>query len=133
MVISRTFTGRDYVRAQPARTRVAGIFASVLEQVDVIATPTTGITAPAIHPGALSHGESNLTVLGAIMRYAFPANLIGLPGISFPAGYDAGGLPIGIQFMGRPWCEHTLLRLAHAGEQHTVRVEPKVHFPLLAP
>jgi Asp-tRNA(Asn)/Glu-tRNA(Gln) amidotransferase A subunit family amidase len=133
MVISRTFTGRDYVRAQQARTRVAGIFASVLEQVDVIATPTTGITAPAIHPGALSHGESNLTVLGAIMRYAFPANLIGLPGISFPAGYDAGGLPIGIQFMGRPWCEHTLLRLAHAGEQHTVRVEPKVHFPLLAP
>jgi len=131
LAISRTFTSRDYVRAQQARTRVAGIFASVLEQVDVIATPSTGITAPAIHPGALSHGESNLTLLGAIMRYAFPANLIGLPGISFPAGYDSGGLPIGIQFMGRPWCEHTLLRLAHAGEKHTVRSAPKVYFPLL--
>jgi Asp-tRNA(Asn)/Glu-tRNA(Gln) amidotransferase A subunit family amidase len=131
MVIARSFTGRDYVRAQQARTRVAGIFSSVLEQVDVIATPTTGITAPAIHPGALSHGESNLTVLGAIMRYAFPANLIGLPAISFPAGYDAAGLPIGIQFMGQPWCEHSLLRLAHAAEQHVVRAAPKVHFPLL--
>ena len=131
MVIARSFTGRDYVRAQQARTRVAAIFSSVLEQVDVIGTPTTGITAPAIHPGALSHGESNLTVLGAIMRYAFPANLIGLPAISFPAGYDTAGMPIGIQFMGRPWCEHNLLRLAHAGERHVLRVPPKVHFPLL--
>ena len=131
MVIARSFTGRDYVRAQQARTRVAGIFSSVLEQVDVIATPTTGVTAPAIHPGALSHGESNLTVLGAIMRYAFPANLIGLPAISFPAGYDSAGMPIGIQIMGKPWHEHSLLRLAHAGEKHVVRATPKIHFPLL--
>ena len=132
MVISRSFTGRDYVRAQQARTRVAAIFAAVLEQVDVIATPTTGITAPAIHPGALSHGESNLTVLGAIMRYAFPANLIGLPAISFPAGYDANTMPIGMQIMGRPWAEHTLLRLANAAESQLVRTGPQVHFPLLS-
>jgi len=131
MAISRTFTGRDYVRAQQARTRVSAIFARVLEGVDVIATPTTGITAPAIHPGALSHSESNLTALGAIMRFAFPANLTGLPAITFPAGYDEGGMPIGIQFMGRPWAEHTLLRLAHAGEQHVLRAMPQVHFPLL--
>jgi len=131
MAISRTFTSRDYVRAQQARTRVSGIFAQVLAGVDAIVTPTTGITAPAIHPGALSHGESNLCVLGAIMRFAPVPNLCGLPAISFPAGYDEGGMPIGIQFMGRPWGEHTLLRLAHAGEQHVVRAPPKVHFPLL--
>lgn len=131
MAISRTFTSRDYVRAQQARTRVSAIFAQVLTVVDAIATPTTAITAPAIHPGALSHGESNLTVLGAIMRFAPVANLCGLPAITFPSGYDEGGMPIGIQLMGRPWGEHTLLRLAHAGERHVVRASPQVHFPLL--
>ncbi len=131
MAISRTFTGRDYVRAQQARTRVSGIFARVLEGVDVIASPTAGITAPAIHPGALSHGESNLTILGAIMRFAFPANLTGLPAISIPAGYDNAGMPIGIQFLGRAWAEHTLLRLAHAAEQGVLRAKPQVHFSLL--
>ena len=51
------------------------------------------------------------------MRYAFPANLTGLPAISFPVGYDPAGLPIGMQAMGRHWEEATLLRIARAAEQ----------------
>ncbi len=131
LALARTFTAIDYVRAQQARTRFSAILSGVLSEVDVIASPSTGITAPAIHPGALSHGESNLPVLGELMRFAFPANLSGLPAISFPCGYNAQGLPIGIQFMAAAWQEHLLLRLAHAGEAATLRAAPRVHFPLL--
>ena len=44
------------------------------------------------------------------------ANLLGLPAISVPVGHDASGLPIGLQFIGRPWTEATLLRLGAAVE-----------------
>ncbi len=65
------------------------------------------------------------------MRFVFPANLTGLPAISFPAGYDPQGLPVGFQAIGRPWAEHVLLRLAHAAEQVVERRAPQVHFQVL--
>ena len=73
-------------------------------------------------------GESNLTVLSAIMRFAFPANLNGMPAISVPVGYDNSGLPIGMQFMGRPWEEHLLLRVAERVESLVERQRPRVWF-----
>jgi Asp-tRNA(Asn)/Glu-tRNA(Gln) amidotransferase A subunit family amidase len=89
----------------------------VLEQVDVIATPTTAVTAPAIPADALADGESDLTTLTELMRYAVAANFTGLPAISLPAGYDAAGLPVGLQLLGPAWSEALLLRLAHAADQ----------------
>ena len=44
------------------------------------------------------------------------ANLVGLPAISVPVGHDPSGLPIGLQFIGRPWAEATLLRMASVME-----------------
>jgi Asp-tRNA(Asn)/Glu-tRNA(Gln) amidotransferase A subunit family amidase len=66
-----------------------------------------------------------------LMRYMFPANLTGLPAISFPAGFDAAGLPVGMQAIGRAWDEELLLRLALAAEGGLERGAPQVHFPLL--
>ena len=65
------------------------------------------------------------------MRFATPANFAGLPAISFPAGYDSNGLPIGFQAIGRPWTEHVLLRIAHVAEGLMERKAPKVFFDLL--
>ncbi len=65
------------------------------------------------------------------MRFATPANLTGLPAISFPAGYTPRGLPVGMQAIGRAWDEVTLLRLALGAENLVERQLPKVHFRLL--
>jgi len=94
-------------------------------------TPTTALVAPPIPPDALPDGESDLSTLMEIMRFATPANLTGLPAISFPAGYDSAGLPIGLQAIGRAWHEATLLRLALAAERIVERAAPQVHYRLL--
>ena len=132
LCLARSFTSRDYVHAQRMRTCARANFANALRQVDVIATPGTALAAPLIPPDALPDGESDLTTLTEIMRYAFPANLTGLPAIAFPAGYTPAGLPVGFQLMGRPWAEHTLLRLAHLAEQVVARRKPQIFFDLLA-
>jgi aspartyl-tRNA(Asn)/glutamyl-tRNA(Gln) amidotransferase subunit A len=49
--------------------------------------------------------------------YTVPVNLAGLPGISVPSGWTEKGLPIGMQLVGRPFDEATLLRLARAAER----------------
>jgi Asp-tRNA(Asn)/Glu-tRNA(Gln) amidotransferase A subunit family amidase len=131
LVIARMMTGRDYIRAQRVRTRTIAHFARALEQVDAIVTPGTALAAPAIPATALPHGDSDLSTLVEIMRFVTPANLTGLPAISFPAGYDEDGLPIGFQAIGRAWEEPTLLRLARAAEQVVERRKPEVHFSML--
>ena len=132
LALARAFTARDYIQAQRVRTRMIANFDRVLEQVDVIITPTTGLPAPPIPQAALPDGESDLTTLTEIMRFTTPANLTGLPAISFLAGYNDAGLPIGMQAMGRAWQESTLLRLALAAEQIVERQAPQMHYEILA-
>ncbi len=131
LALARAFTACDYIQAQRVRTRTMAAFDHVLEQVDAILTPTTGLTAPPIPKAALPDGESDLTTLVEIMRFVTPANLTGLPAISFPAGYSPAGLPVGMQAIGRAWQEPTLLRLALAAEQVVERKAPKVHYSIL--
>ncbi len=129
--LASRLTAADYVHAQRLRVRLCRYFYEVLELVDAIVTPTAGRTAPEIPGKALKTGESNLTVLEQIMRFAPAANLTGLPAVSMPAGYSAEGLPIGFQAVGRLWEEHKLLRLAAVAETVVARREPKVSFRLL--
>lgn len=131
LTLARAFTSMDYVKAQRVRTRLIAHFRKAFETVDVIVTPTTGLAAPAIPASALPAGDSDLSTLTEIMRFATPANLTGLPAISFPAGYTPRGLPVGMQAIGRAWDEVTLLRLALAAENLVERQLPKVHFRLL--
>lgn len=132
LALARAFTTRDYIQAQRVRAQLMNSFDRALEQVDAIITPTTGLTAPVIPQAALPDGESDLTTLVEIMRFTTQANFTGLPAISFPAGYDEAGLPIGMQAVGRAWQESTLLRLALAAEQIVERRAPQVHYELLA-
>ncbi|MBW2454710.1 MAG: amidase [Deltaproteobacteria bacterium] len=132
LALGRRLQAYDYVQAQRHRARMWRNFARVLSDVDVIVTPTTGRTAPELPEDALRTGESNLEVLGEIMRFAAAANLTGLPAISVPVGYDEGARPIGLQLMGRAWQEHLLLRLAAVVERGTPRREPEVCYRYLA-
>jgi Asp-tRNA(Asn)/Glu-tRNA(Gln) amidotransferase A subunit family amidase len=132
IALARTLTGRDYLQAQRARTETIGHFRRVLEQVDVVVTPTTARAAPAIRADALAHGESDLVTLSQLMRFIVAPNFTGLPAISFPAGYNAAGLPVGMQAMGRWWQEQQLLQLAQAAEPAVESRTPQVFYQPLA-
>ncbi|XP_027774463.1 fatty acid amide hydrolase-like isoform X1 [Solanum pennellii] len=119
----RSFTAADYVAAQRLRRRLMYFHMEIFKKVDIIVTPTTGMTAPRIPPTALKVGETDLQVSGNLMRFIITANLLGLPAVTVPVGYDKQGLPIGMQLIGRPWCEASILRLAAAIEETCA--EPK--------
>ena len=130
--IGGEFAGPDYVKAQRIRRWACAQFDRHFSEVDVILTPSTGVTAGLINEKALELGESNLPLLDNIMRFAPIANITGHPAIAFPAGYDHQDLPISAQLMGRPWDEARLLDLAHASEAWVPRKAPKRHYRLLA-
>jgi Asp-tRNA(Asn)/Glu-tRNA(Gln) amidotransferase A subunit family amidase len=131
LAMARSLSSRDYIQAQRIRTRTIAHFERALARVDAIVTPATGCTAPRIRADALPGGESDLTTTLEIMRFSTPPNLTGHPAISIPAGYDAGGLPVGLQAIGRYWHEHTLLRLAHAAERAVKRRVPRISYRLI--
>ena len=132
LALANTLRPNDYVHAQRLRRRIHANFTEVLKEVDVIATPTTAITAPSLRPDALASGESDFTTLDLLSRFVTAANLTGHPAISFPAGYDGQGLPIGLQLIGRRWREDVLLRAAAAAEMIVDRRRPRVWFDLFA-
>lgn len=102
-----------YVKAQKVRTLIKRDFDQAFERVDVIAAPTS----PTV---AFRLGERTADPLQMYLSDVFtiPANMAGLPAIAVPCGF-AHGLPVSLQFMGRPFDEPTLLRVAHAYEQAT--------------
>jgi Asp-tRNA(Asn)/Glu-tRNA(Gln) amidotransferase A subunit family amidase len=131
LALAQRFTAADYLAAQRIRTRVTGHMRQLFGTCDLLITPTTGIAAPAIHADALADGESNITTVGQIMRFAPLANLTGYPAVSVPAGYDGDGLPVGLQAMGPPWSERRLLALALATEALVERRPPaRLHAPI---
>ena len=80
----------------------------------------------------VSSGGTAKAVADAGVPVTDLAELTGLPAITFPAGYDRHGMPIGCQAMGHPWQERLLLRLAHAAAQFTPRQKPLVSYDLLS-
>jgi aspartyl-tRNA(Asn)/glutamyl-tRNA(Gln) amidotransferase subunit A len=64
-------------------------------------------------------GGRQFSMREALLRLMRPFNLTGLPALSLPCGFTAGGLPIGLQIAGQPFDEATVLRLGHAYEQQT--------------
>lgn len=131
LALGQRLKATDYVHALRLRARICGHFARALSEVDLIATPATACTAGRIRPDALKTGDSNLPLLERIMRFAQVANLTGLPAISFPAGYDSQGLPIGFQAMGRPFAEDLLLAVARLAEAQVTRKKPVMHHSYL--
>lgn len=126
--LGNEMSSRDYIQAQRMRTRGIQNFSKVFEEVDVILTPTTALTGPVVPPAALAKGWSDLSSDTEMMRFVFPGNLLGLPAISFPVGYDQDGMPIGMQAIGNYWSEALLLRVAYNAELKFTRSLPKNYF-----
>ncbi|MFZ4735912.1 MAG: Asp-tRNA(Asn)/Glu-tRNA(Gln) amidotransferase subunit GatA [Bradymonadia bacterium] len=103
-----------YRKAGQVRTLILQDFERAFEQVDVIATPTSPSTAFRL-------GERLEDPLQMYLAdiFTISCNLAGLPGLSIPCGFGAGGLPIGLQLLGRAFDEATLLRVGAAYEDST--------------
>ncbi len=101
-----------YLKAQKVRTRIAEDFKEAYKSVDTILTPT----APS---AAFAFGEKGDDPLEMYLNDVFtvPASLAGLPGISIPAGLSTDGLPLGLQLLGRPFDEETVIRTAGVLEE----------------
>ena len=69
-------------------------------------------------PGIQSK-EHALSGLAGRISFTGPFNLAGTPAISVPCGFSAAGMPMGLQIVGRPFAEETVLKVAHAYEQNT--------------
>ena len=108
-----------YGRAQKVRTLVRRDFDRAFTRVDLLLAPTT----PNV---AFKHGEKE-DPLAMYLNDALtiPANLAGLPGLSVRCGFTGAGLPIGLQLIGKPFDEATLLRVADAYERATGWLERK--------
>jgi aspartyl-tRNA(Asn)/glutamyl-tRNA(Gln) amidotransferase subunit A len=116
-VLSSGYYDAYYLRAQKVRTLIRSDFTQAFEKVDALICPTT--PEPAFKAGERT-GDPLKMYLADIFTIA--TNLAGNPGISLPCGFaqiDGVQLPIGLQLIGKPFDEATLLAIAHAYEQST--------------
>lgn len=112
-VLSSGYYDAYYLRAQKVRTLIRRDFLKAFEKVDVIATPTTPTAAFKI-------GEKSEDPLQMYLSdiFTISCNLAGICGVSLPCGFTSNPkLPIGLQLLGKPFGEETLLKVAHAYEQ----------------
>ena len=103
-----------YLKAQKVRTLIRRDFEQAFERCEVIATPTS--PTPAFKVGEKTENPLQMYLSDI---FTISVNLAGLPGMSIPCGFTKAGLPIGLQLIGKPFEETTILKVAHAYEQVT--------------
>ncbi|MBI1922227.1 MAG: Asp-tRNA(Asn)/Glu-tRNA(Gln) amidotransferase subunit GatA [Geobacter sp.] len=103
-----------YIKAQKVRTLIMNDFLKAFETVDAILTPVA--PTPAFRIGEKSSDPLQMYLSDI---FTIPVNMAGTCGISVPAGMSASGLPIGLQLIGKPFGEETIIRAAYAFEQAT--------------
>ncbi len=109
----------QYIKAQQARTLLSREVGQVLSSVDAIVTPTTAIAAPRIGQEKIKVEGFEEPVQAALAKLTRSFNVTGTPAVSLPCGFTSTGLPIGLQIVGRPFDEATVLRIASAYEANT--------------
>jgi aspartyl-tRNA(Asn)/glutamyl-tRNA(Gln) amidotransferase subunit A len=114
-VLSSGYYDAYYLRAQKVRTLIRNDFLKAFEKVDAIVTPTTPTAAFKI-------GEKSDDPLQMYLSdiFTISCNLAGICGLSLPCGFTKSPkLPIGLQLLGKPFGEETILKIAHTYEQST--------------
>jgi aspartyl-tRNA(Asn)/glutamyl-tRNA(Gln) amidotransferase subunit A len=111
-VLSSGYYDAYYLKAQKVRRLIKKDFDEAYTKVDAILTPSTPSSAFKI-------GEKTNDPISMYLNDIFtvPVNLAGLPGISIPAGVDKNGYPLGLQIIGKPFDEQTILNIAYSMEE----------------
>jgi len=111
-VLSSGYYDAYYLKAQKVRQLIKQDFDQAYNKVDAILTPSTPSSAFKI-------GEKSNDPVSMYLNDIFtvPVNLAGLPGISIPAGKDKNNYPLGLQIIGKPFDEQTVLNIAYSMEE----------------
>jgi aspartyl-tRNA(Asn)/glutamyl-tRNA(Gln) amidotransferase subunit A len=107
-------SGADYVNGQRARAVIRDSVDLALAGLDVLVAPTTPIAATAVDASEARVNGERQPVRPSLIRFTRPFNITGHPAASIPCGFTSDGLPIGLQIVGRPFDEVTVLRVADA-------------------
>lgn len=111
-VLSAGYYDAYYKKAQNLRGTIVKAFDNAFEKCDVILAPTVPMTAFEMGHAVSDPIETYLTDICTV-----PVNIAGLPGVSVPCGFNANGMPIGMQLIGKRFDESTILNAAYKYQQ----------------
>ncbi len=119
LLVGAFVSGADYLTGQRVRALIRDEVDRALGKLDVLVCATTPMPAPAVGQTEVAIGAETQPVRPNLIRFTRPFNLTGHPAASVPCGFTAAGLPVGLQIIGRPFDEATVLRAADAYQRAT--------------
>jgi aspartyl-tRNA(Asn)/glutamyl-tRNA(Gln) amidotransferase subunit A len=114
-------TAVEYIKAQKMRREIRTAFLNAMKGYDALLVPTTITPAPMLDQKTVTIDGHNIEVYQALSRLTTVFDITGLPALNVPGGFveeEKRKLPIGVQLVGRPFDEMTLLRVAHIYEEY---------------
>lgn len=118
----------DFIRASRFRSRYMKIIKDLFGKVDFIANPSTANTAPKVYPGDEINGALKTVDTLKAAHYTKMGNLLGIPSVSIPTGYDNIGLPTSIMFQAKWFNEHDLLDITQRTELLFKHRKPQIFY-----
>jgi aspartyl-tRNA(Asn)/glutamyl-tRNA(Gln) amidotransferase subunit A len=111
--------GVSYLEALRWRGPALAAYLAAVANIDALIAPVSPIAAPTIAESDVGNGPDAEAVIQRLTRFTRPINYLGLPALSIPAGFTRGGLPVGLQLVGRSFDEAMLLRIGAAFQRAT--------------
>lgn len=110
-------TAVDYIKAQADRQKLRTAYLESMKGLDGLLVPTTAITAPLLDQEMVEINDQSLEVYQVLSRLTTVFDVTGLPVLNVPAGLVDGKFPVGVQLVGRPFEEGSILSMAHIYEK----------------
>jgi Asp-tRNA(Asn)/Glu-tRNA(Gln) amidotransferase A subunit family amidase len=107
----------DYIKAQRLRRRIRDNMIAALKDADVLVVPTLPIPIPKSGSTTIEFAGRMIPLPGAVTRFTGPFNSAGVPACSIAIGKDRHGLPVSLQFVGRPGADATVLAVARWAQE----------------
>jgi aspartyl-tRNA(Asn)/glutamyl-tRNA(Gln) amidotransferase subunit A len=111
--------GVSYLEAIRWRGPALAAHLAAVAGVDAVIAPVAPVAAPTIAESDVGNSPDAESVIQRLTRFTRPVNYLGLPSLSIPTGFTRGGLPVGMQLVGRSFDEATLLRIGAAFQRAT--------------
>jgi aspartyl-tRNA(Asn)/glutamyl-tRNA(Gln) amidotransferase subunit A len=112
-------SGVSYLEAMRWRGPALAAYLAATAGVDMVLAPVAPVAAPTIAESDVGNTPDAEAVIQRLTRFTRPVNYLGLPSLAIPAGFNGAGLPVGMQLIGRPFDEATLLRAGAAFQRAT--------------